>query len=221
MKNVIDASIERGHIVEIVPEGVEAAPPPHERYRVQRDQEQDFYHWSLYTAHQDRGMDFGDHSEMEVLFKIETIRRSGKAAKNRLMKNREWGGQLMVTHWLNYGLIRVIEISSSNVLVYRHGGEFTPFVGARIVAGIMRFIADGMMMTPDAPGNVIGRGCIAALNESFLVDLPTAAQKTKNVLEFCMRFGNGVSLPHSMDFGYLQHAWDAANVTLQDLRGLR
>jgi hypothetical protein len=66
-----------------------------------------------------------------------------------------------------------------------------------------------MIMTPDALGNVIGRGRIAALNESFLVDLPTAIKKTKNVLEFCMRFGNGMSLPHSMDFSYLQHAWDA------------
>jgi hypothetical protein len=34
-----------------------------------------------------------------------------------------------------------------------------------------------------------------------------------------MRFGNGMSLLHSMDFSYLQHAWDAANVTLQDLMG--
>jgi hypothetical protein len=34
-----------------------------------------------------------------------------------------------------------------------------------------------------------------------------------------MRFGNGMSLPDSMDFGYLQHMWDAANVTLQDLLG--
>ncbi len=89
----------------------------------------------------------------------------------------------------------------------------------RIVAGIMQFIADGMMMTPNAPGSIISRGYIAALNESFFVDLPTAVQKTTNVLEFCMRLGNGVSLPHSMDFSYLQHAWDAANVTLQDLMG--
>jgi hypothetical protein len=83
----------------------------------------------------------------------------------------------------------------------------------------MQFIADGMMMTPNAPGNVIGRGCIGPLNEAFRADLPTAVQKSKIVLEFCMRFGNGVSLPHSMDFIYFQHAWDAANVTLQDLMG--
>jgi hypothetical protein len=101
--------------------------------------------------------------------------------------------------------------------MYRHGGEFSPFVGAKIVAGIMQFIANGMMISSDAPGNIIGRGRIGALNEVFLVNLPTAVQKTKNVLEFCMRFGNGVSLPHSMNFSYLQHAWDTANVTLQDL----
>jgi hypothetical protein len=87
-------------------------------------------------------------------------------------------------HWLNHGLIHMIETSSSNVLVYRHGGEFSPFVGARIVAGIMQFIADGMMMSPDAPGNIIGRGCVSALNEVFHVNLQTAVQKTKNVLEF-------------------------------------
>jgi hypothetical protein len=101
--------------------------------------------------------------------------------------------------------------------VYRHGGEFSPFVGVRIVSGIMQFIVDGMMICPNMLGNIIGRGCIAALNEVFRVDLPTAVKKTKSVLEFCMRFGNGVSLPLSMNFSYLQHAWDAANLTLQDL----
>ncbi len=98
MKDVIDASIEKGHIVEIFPEADEAAPPPHMCYCVQQDQEQDFFYWSLYTAHQDRGMDFGDHSKREVLFETKTIRQSGKAARNRLMKNHEWGGQLMFTH---------------------------------------------------------------------------------------------------------------------------
>jgi hypothetical protein len=93
MKDAIDASIERGHIVKIVLKGDEGAPPPHKRYCVQQDQEQDFYHWSLYMAHHNRGMDFGNHSKTEVLFEIETIHQSGKAAKNRLFKNREWGGQ--------------------------------------------------------------------------------------------------------------------------------
>jgi hypothetical protein len=66
MRDAIDALIERGHDVKIVPKGDEATPPPHERYRMQRNQEQDIFHWSLYTAHHDRGMVFGDHSEMEV-----------------------------------------------------------------------------------------------------------------------------------------------------------
>jgi hypothetical protein len=90
----------------------------------------------------------------------------------------------MFTHWLNYGLICMVEISSSNMLVYRHGGEFSPFVGVRIVTGIMQFIANGMMMTPNAPGNIIGRGCIGPPNEAFQVDLPTAVQKTKMCWSF-------------------------------------
>jgi hypothetical protein len=143
MRDAIDTSTERGHVVKIVPEGDEATPPLHKRYRVQERQEQDFY-WSLYTAHHNKGMVFGDHSKTEVLVEIKTIRRSGKAAKNWLIKNRKWGGQLLFMHWLNYGLIRMIEILSSNVLMHRHGGEFSPFVGARIVAGITQFIADGI-----------------------------------------------------------------------------
>ncbi len=35
MRNAIDASIERGHVVKIVPEGDEATPPPHKCYHVQ------------------------------------------------------------------------------------------------------------------------------------------------------------------------------------------
>jgi hypothetical protein len=111
----------------------------------------------------------------------------------RLIKNRKWGGILLFMHWLNHGLIHVIEILSSNVLVYRHGGEFSSFVGARIVAGIMQYIANSVMMSPDVPSNIIGSG---ALNKVYHVDLQTAVQKTKHVFDFCMRFGNGPSLPH-------------------------
>ena len=89
MRDAIDASIESGHVVDIVAEGDEATPPLHERYHVQRDQEQDFFHLSLYTAHHDRGMVFGDHSKTEVLFEIEKICQSGKATKNQLIKNCE------------------------------------------------------------------------------------------------------------------------------------
>ncbi len=109
----------------------------------------------------------------------------------------------------------MIEILSSKVLVYRHGGEFSPLVGARIIAGIIQFISNSVMINPNAPGNIIGRGCNAALNEVFRVDLRTAVQKTKSVLEFCMRFGNGMSLPHSMNFNYLQHMWATTNITHQ------
>jgi hypothetical protein len=101
--------------------------------------------------------------------------------------------------------------------VYRQGGEFSPFVGARFIARIMRFKANGVMIRPDAPNYIIGRGCVAALNEIFHVDLPEAVQKMKHVLEFCMSLENSVSLPHSMSFSYLQHAWVDANLMLQDL----
>ncbi len=177
MRDAIDALEERGHVAEIIPEGDEVSPPPHKRYRMQEGQESDFYQWSLYTAHHNTGIVFGDHSKTEVLFEIETILQSGKAEKKQLIKNREWGGQLLSMHWLNYGLIWVIEILLINLLIYSRGGEFSPFVGERIVTGIMQFIANGVMTSPDATGNIIGRGCIGALNEVFHVNLPTAIQK--------------------------------------------
>jgi hypothetical protein len=83
------------------------------------------------------------------------------------------------------------------------GGEFSPFVWARIVMGIMQFIANGVMIRPDALDNIIGRGHITALNEVFHVNLPKAIQKSKLVMEFCMIFGNGMSLPNSMNYSSL------------------
>jgi hypothetical protein len=68
--------------------------------------------------------------------------------------------------------------------MYRHAGEFSPFVGARIVAGIMQLIADSIMKCPDAPGNIIGRGHGGALNEDYHVDLQTAVKKTKMCWSF-------------------------------------
>jgi hypothetical protein len=97
MRDAIDALIERGHVVKIVPEGDEVLPPMHERYRVQKGQECGFYQWSLYTAHHNTNIVFGDHPKTEVLFEIKTIPQSGKAAKIRSIKNREWDGQLLFT----------------------------------------------------------------------------------------------------------------------------
>jgi hypothetical protein len=73
MRDAIDAWIDRGHVAEIVSEGDEVTPPANECYRMQEGQERDFCQWSLYTAHHDTGIVFGDHSKMEVLFEIKTI----------------------------------------------------------------------------------------------------------------------------------------------------
>jgi hypothetical protein len=74
MTNAIDASIQRGHVAEIVPEGDDVSPPPLKPYQVQEGHERWLYQWSLYTAHYSTDVVFGDHSKMEVLFEIETIR---------------------------------------------------------------------------------------------------------------------------------------------------
>jgi hypothetical protein len=43
MRDAIDNSVERGHVIKIVPEGDEVTPPPHKCYCMQQDQEQDFF----------------------------------------------------------------------------------------------------------------------------------------------------------------------------------
>jgi hypothetical protein len=52
----------------------------------------------------------------------------------------------------------LIEISLSNVLVYRNEEDFSCFVKAKIVAWIMRVIADGLLMGPDTPDNKQEKG---------------------------------------------------------------
>jgi hypothetical protein len=73
-RDAIDALIERGHVVEIVPERDDVPPHRMNATRVQVGQECDFYQWSHYTAHHNTGIVLGDHSKMEVLFEIKTIR---------------------------------------------------------------------------------------------------------------------------------------------------
>ncbi len=73
MRDAIDASIEWGHVIKIVPEGDEVLPPPHEHYLMQEGQKRRFYQWSHYMAHHNTDIVFGDHSKMEVLFEIEII----------------------------------------------------------------------------------------------------------------------------------------------------
>jgi hypothetical protein len=73
VRDAIDALIERGHVVKIVHEGDEVSPPPLKHYCMQERQERDFYQWSLYIAHHDTGIVFGDHFKTEVLFEIKTI----------------------------------------------------------------------------------------------------------------------------------------------------
>jgi hypothetical protein len=67
----------------------------------------------------------------------------------------------------------------------------------------MWFVADGLLMGLDAPDNIMGRGQISSNIKIFHVDLPTAIQTTRGIMDFCMNcLGNGISLPHTMNVGY-------------------
>jgi hypothetical protein len=43
MRHAIDALIEREHVIKIFTEGDEDTPPPHKRYSMQEEQEQDLF----------------------------------------------------------------------------------------------------------------------------------------------------------------------------------
>jgi hypothetical protein len=113
-----------------------------------------------------------------------------KGHKNRLMKNHKWSGKVIFMYWLYYGLIWLIEeILLISNLVYINGGELSCFVGVKIIAGIMWFIADGLLMEPDTQDNIMGRGQVTAMMNILNVDLPTAVWKAKRVMDFFYEFG--------------------------------
>ncbi len=61
--------------------------------------------------------------------------------------------------------------------MHRNGGDLGSFVGAKFVMGIMLCIADGLLMEPDAPDNIIRRGHVTVMMDVFHVDLPTPSKR--------------------------------------------
>jgi hypothetical protein len=71
MRDGINALIQRGHVIEVLPKEDELLPSPHKQYRVQEKHKTQFCQWSLYTAHQSAVVEFGDRSKKDVLLEFE------------------------------------------------------------------------------------------------------------------------------------------------------
>jgi hypothetical protein len=121
---------------------------------------------------------------------------------------------MVFTYWLNYGLVQMIEFTSSNAFISKNGGDLSRFVGMKIILELMLFIAVGLLMEQGAD-NIIGRGQVGLLKDVFGVDLQLAIQRTRQVMNFCIaRSKRDAFFPLAIDFSILQQGWVAANQTL-------
>jgi hypothetical protein len=113
---------------------------------------------------------------------------------------------MVFSYWLNYSLIQMIEITLRNTFVFRNGGDLSRFVGVKIVVGLMRVIADGLLME-HGPNNIIGRGHLGSLRDVFGVDIQSAVQRTRQVINFCIICSDRETFfPPVIDFGVFSQA---------------
>jgi hypothetical protein len=113
---------------------------------------------------------------------------------------------------MKYNLIWIIEITSSNTFIFRNGGDLSRFVGVKIVVGLMRFIADGLLMK-QGPNNII-----VLLRNVFGMDIQSAIQNIRQVMDFWVICSDREAfLPSAIDFGVLNQAWIATNQRLEAL----
>ncbi len=115
----------------------------------------------------------------------------------------------MFIYWLNYGLVWMIEITTSNTYILNSGRDLSKFVGVKIVIGLMRFIADGLL-AGQGPNNIIRRGHMGELRDFLGVDLQLAVQKMRQIMNFCAACSKrDAFFPCVIYFNFLNQAWVA------------
>lgn len=98
----------------------------HEMYRVQKGKEKDFFEQNVYMVHDPDLSDVEvSPTEENILLQIEAIRRSEKAIKNRMFKQKKTGGMVVFGPWWNYSLKRTLELSEDESVDNSKLGEYT------------------------------------------------------------------------------------------------
>ncbi|KAL3762651.1 hypothetical protein ACHAW5_007222 [Stephanodiscus triporus] len=147
----------------------------YQKYRVRVGSEKDFFERDIYKAHGSNS-DACDPTCLEeaILLEIETLRRSEKAAKNRMFKNKETGGMVVFGPWFNYALQRLLQLSSSDIGPASLG-EYTAI---KIVRSLFSFITDNLK-------DVVKPGKLQALKTAMGVDWAKNVDTARKVINHC------------------------------------
>lgn len=119
----------------------EGGSESYEGHCVKKGHEKSFFEREIYKVHKGEGYSSGSPSEETILFEIEVIRRSGKATKNRMFKNKETGGMVVFGPWWNYSMQRVLDLSSDKTLTAESFGQYT---AVKIIRSLFSLIAIGL-----------------------------------------------------------------------------
>jgi hypothetical protein len=156
----------------------DGAVPLYQKYRVNDPKE--FYDRAIYKVHGAKSHDCNPECvEESILLEIETIRRSEKAVKVRLFKNKDTGGMVVFGPWFNYALQRLLQLSSKET-----GRSATAesssedYTAVKIIRSLFTFITEDLK-------EVIKPGKLLELKTKMGVDWDGNMKAARKVINYC------------------------------------
>lgn len=118
--------------------------PSYQKYRPKSGAEKIFFLRDVYNLHDPKTCSSvpsdTSYFEEEILFEIELLRRSEKAVKNRMFKNKEKGVMVVFGPWWNYAFQRLLEVCLSNC----SAESFGEFTAVKVIRSLFHFITDDL-----------------------------------------------------------------------------
>ena len=139
-------------------EGVALNIPLYEMYCIEKGQEKNYFDRPIYQVH-DGGTGSGDPTEEDILLEINALRRSEKAAKNRMFKSK--GGGVIFGPWWNYSLQRLLDLSNENK---KERESFEDYTAILIMKSLFSFITEDLEIVKP------GAKTLSRLKDSFGID---------------------------------------------------
>ncbi len=183
MSRLIERLMEESPI-ELVAAGqdlVSSNYPSHEQYRAKIGEEKVFFKRDIYNRHNPNSARSGrvkpdtSYFEEEILFEIELLRRSEKALKNRMFKNKETGGMVVFGPWWNYAFRRLLELPLSNNISAESLGNYT---AVKIIQSLFHFITHDL-------NDIVKSGKLSAMKNAFGVDWLGNITTARKVVNQC------------------------------------
>jgi len=151
----------------------------YQKYRVKPGSEKGFFERDVYKVHGLKPDDSCDPECLEeaILLEIEAIRRSEKAAKNRMFKNKETGGMVVFGPWFNYALQRLLRLSSDVVRIATVA-SLEEYTAVKIIRSLFSFITEDLK-------EVIKPGQLHRLKTTMGVDWEKNLNTARKVINHC------------------------------------